>query len=194
MCGLQNRDKNEETHTYKSNHHGRMNIVNYKPMKNIFKILSSPLLICCLFSSENFSDTLMVSIYPEHDTYIRVSDYQVTNIKNDIFYRGELFSGIYGEYYPCTEVDGKLRRVGMVKDGKLEGVFKGYYESGQLLIEENYSNGILKSDPICMDISGTEMECKELLFIKPLSKESYWDKTSIGYNGQYHISPYLQRP
>tara|TARA_Y100001968_G_C19245950_1_gene661871 strand:- start:13 stop:150 length:138 start_codon:yes stop_codon:yes gene_type:complete len=21
MCGLQNRDKNEETHTYKSNHH-----------------------------------------------------------------------------------------------------------------------------------------------------------------------------
>ena len=175
-------------------YHGRMNIVNYKHMKNIFKILCLPLLICSLFSFENSSDTLMVSIYPDHNTYIRVSDYQVSNIRNDIFYRGELFSGIYSEYYPCTEVDGKLRRVGMVKDGKPEGLFKGYYKSGQLLIEENYSNGILISDSKCMDISGNEMECKELLFIKPLTKESYWDKISIGYNGQYHISPYLQRP
>ena len=74
----------------------------------------------------------MVSIYPEYHTYIRVSDDEVFNFKNRIFYRGELFSGIYGEYYPCTEVNGKLKRVGMVKDGRLDGVFKGYYESGQL--------------------------------------------------------------
>ena len=163
-------------------------------MKKLSKILCLSLSICCLFSSENSSDTLMVSIYPEYHTYIRVSDYQVSNFKNSIFYKGELFSGIYGEYYPCTEVSGKLKRVGMVKDGKLEGVLKGYYESGQLLIEENYSNGILISDPICMDISGNEMDCKDLSFIKPLIEEPYWDKQSIGYDGKYHLSPYVQSP
>ena len=163
-------------------------------MKNLFKILIISFLICHLFSSENYSDTLTVTIYPEDDTYIRVSDYKVSNIIDDIFYKGKLFNGVYCEYYPCTDVDGKLRRLGMVRDGKPEGVFKGYYESGQLLIEEGYSNGILISDPKCMDKSGNKIECKELSFIKPLRKESYWDKTSIGYNGQYHISPYLQRP
>ena len=163
-------------------------------MKNIFKILCLSLLICSLFPSENSSDTLMVTIYPEYHTYIRVSDYKVSNFKNSIFYKGELFSGIYGEYYPCTEVSGKLKRVGIVKSGKPEGVFKGYYESGQLLIEENYSNGKLISDSICMDISGNEMDCKDILFIKPLIEESYWDKESIGYDGKYHLAPYIQSP
>ena len=30
MCGLQNRDKNEETHTYKSNHNRGVRRYNYK--------------------------------------------------------------------------------------------------------------------------------------------------------------------
>ena len=163
-------------------------------MKNLLKILILSLSICYLFSSENSSDTLMVTIYPEVDTYFRVSSYQLTNFKDIMFYQGKIFDGIYGEYYPCTEVNGKLRRVGRIKEGKPHGVFKGYYESGQLLIEENYSNGILKSDPVCMDISGNEMDCKDLSFIKPLIEEPYWDKESIGYDGQYHLSPYVRSP
>ena len=75
-----------------------------EPIKNLFKIFYLFISICFLFSSESSYDTLMVTIYPEFHTYIRVSDYQVSNFKNSIFYKGGLFSGIYGEYYPCTEV------------------------------------------------------------------------------------------
>ena len=161
-------------------------------MKNLFKILYLSLLISYLFSSENSSDTLMVTIYPELDTYFRVSSYQLTNFKEIMFYQGKIFDGIYGEYYPCTEVNGKLRRVGRIKDGKPDGVFKGYYESGQLLIEENYSNGILISDSICMDKLGYKIKCQDISFIKPLIDESYWSEQSVGYDGEYHLTPYVR--
>ncbi len=130
-------------------------------------------------SAEN--DTLKVSIYPEHTTYVRVSDYPLFNKGDSMYYKGKLYNGIYGEYYPCTENPGKLRRHGIIKDGKPEGIFKGYYENGQLCIEEQYSNGALISTPICMDSKGNEIECNELLFIKPLVKEQYWNEMSYGY-------------
>ena len=161
-------------------------------MKNLFKILILSLLMCHLFSSEKSSDTLIVTIYPERDTYFRVSSYQLTNFKDIMFYQGEVFDGIYVEYYPCTEVNGKLRRIGRIKGGIPDGVFKGYYESGQLLIEENYSNGILISDSICMDKMGDKIKCEDLSFIKPLIDESYWNEQSVGYDGQYHLTPYVR--
>jgi hypothetical protein len=163
-------------------------------MKNQFRILILFLLTCHLFLYGNSSDTLMVTIYPELDTYFRVSSYQLTNFKDIMLYQGKVFDGIYGEYYPCTEVNGKLRRVGRIKDGKPDGVFKGYYESGQLLIEEYYINGKLIYDSICMDKLGDKMKCQELSFIKPLIDESYWNKQSVGYDGQYHLTPYIQNP
>ena len=104
-----------------------------------------------------------------------------------MYYNGKLYSGIYGEYYPCTENFGKLRRYGIISDGKPEGIFKGYYESGELLIEENYSNGKLVSIPKCLDLNSNEIECKELSFIKPLLEEPYWNETSIGYNKKLHF-------
>ena len=146
------------------------------------------------WGQDSYSDTLKVTIYPDYGSYLRVSDYQVSNYLNTMFYKGKVFNGIYGEYYPCTEVNGKLRRVGRIKEGKPDGLFKGYYESGQLLIEENYSNGILISDSICMDKMGEKIKCEDLSFIKPLIDESYWNEQSVGYDGQYHLSPYIQRP
>jgi len=140
------------------------------------------------------SDTLKVSIHPEKilgiilDDYVRKSDYRLSTVGNIMFYRDQIFHGIYGEYYPCTEEPGKMRRIGIFKDGKPEGIFKGYYESGELLIEENYSNGILISIPKCLDLNGNEIECKELSFIKPMLEEPYWNETSIGYNGKLHTN------
>ena len=133
------------------------------------------------------TDTLKVSIYLENISgvleYIRVSDFSIVINKNSMYYQGKPYSGIYGEYYPCTENPGKLRRHGIIIDGKPEGVFKGYYENGQVCIQENYNNGILTSIPICMDSIGNKIDCNKLYFIQPLIDESYWNDVSYGYFG-----------
>ena len=117
------------------------------------------------------NDTLQVSIYPQYISgvfqYIRVSDYSLFNKRDSMYYKGKLYNGIYGEYYPCTENPGKLRRHGIIKDGKPEGIFKGYYGNGQPCIEEHYSTCGLISTPICRDSIGNEIECNELVFIEP---------------------------
>ena len=141
------------------------------------------------------NDTLKVSIYQEDvsgvNQYIRVSDYSIKNKKEFMYYDKVLFNGVYGEYYPCTENSGKLRRHGIISDGKPEGVFKGYYEDGQLCIEEHYKNGALTSSPICMDSIGNKIDCNKLSFIAPLIEEQYWNEVSYGYfdsstNGGQH--------
>ena len=141
------------------------------------------------------NDTLKVSIYQEDisgvNQYIRVSDYSIHNKKEVMYYDGILYNGVYGEYYPCTENSGKLRRNGIISDGKPEGIFKGYYENGQLCIEEHYKNGILTSSPICTDFIGNKIDCNKLSFIAPLIKEQYWNEVSYGYfdsstNGGQH--------
>ena len=157
---------------------------------HIHHIIYICLLMVVGWGQDSYSDTLKVTIYPDYGSYLRVSDYQVSNYLNTMFYKGKIFNGIYGEYYPCTDVNGKLKRVGVFKDGKPEGIFKGYYESGQLLIEENYHNGVLKSTPRCMDVNSSEIDCNKQLFIKPLLEEPYWNQISSGYDGQIHISPY----
>ena len=111
--------------------------------QHIHQIIFICFLMVVGWGQNNSSDTLKVSIHPEKilgiilDDYVRKSDYRLSTVGNTLFYRDQIFHGIYGEYYPCTEEPGKLRRIGIFKDGKPEGIFKGYYESGELLIEEN---------------------------------------------------------
>jgi antitoxin component YwqK of YwqJK toxin-antitoxin module len=131
-------------------------------------------------------DTLMVSIYPQsidgNTQYLRVSDYPIEYKNGLIYSHGAIYSGFYGEYYPCTKIAGKLKRMGTIKNGKPEGVFKGYYENGVLAIEENYHDGVLQSKPIYYDSKGMILKGKESIF-KPLVKETYWRQKSSGYGG-----------
>ena len=131
-------------------------------------------------------DTLKVSIYPQsidgNTQYIRVSDYSIEYKNGLMYYNGTIYDGLYGEYYPCTAVAGKLKRLGLIKNGKPEGVFKGYYENGVLAIEENYHDGVLQSKPIYYDSKGMMLKGKESLF-NPLVEEMYWPLKSRCYGG-----------
>ena len=162
----------------------------------LFLIISFTLPLALFGQGLVSNDTLKVSIYFENiagvDQYIRVSDYSINSKKEFMYYNGKLYSGIYGEYYPCTENFGKLRRHGIIRDGKPEGIFKGYYENGQLCIEEHFNKGILTSAPTCMDYIGNVIDCNRLSFIKPLTEEQYWNQLSYGHfgsstNGGQHI-------
>jgi len=137
-------------------------------------------------AKQSSKDTLIVSIYPQsvegNTQYLRVSDSPIEYKNGLMYYHNEIYSGLYGEYYPCTKVAGKLKRMGLIKNGKPEGVFKGYYENGVLAIEENYHDGVLQSKPIYYDSKGMVLKGKESLF-KPLVEEMYWSLKSSCYGG-----------
>ena len=56
--------------------------------------------------------------------------------------------------------NGRLKQIGVVKDSLIEGLFKSYYENGQLSLKENSINNkvILQK---CWDEDGNKIECEE---------------------------------
>jgi antitoxin component YwqK of YwqJK toxin-antitoxin module len=71
----------------------------------------------------------------------------------------------------------------MIEDGVPEGVFIGYYENGELAIEEVFLNGKPISNPQCFDPIGKLIPFHKTSSIKPLLEENYWNKRSSGYGG-----------
>lgn len=59
--------------------------------------------------------------------------------KNGIwYYNNEIYSGKFIDYY----YSGRIQGEGILKNGKLEGLRKMYYQNGKLSVERNYSNSI----------------------------------------------------
>lgn len=137
-------------------------------------------------------DSLKVSIYPElihsETIYVRVAGGGLQGepfIKlGKMYYRGKVFNGVYCEYYPCSDVPGKLRRSGMIEDGVPEGVFIGYYENGETAIKEMFIHGKPSSNPQCWDPTGIIIPFHKTSSIKPLLDERYWTEKSYSYGGE----------
>lgn len=135
-------------------------------------------------------DTLMVSIYPvridDFISYVRVAgggdDGEPFNNKSgQMQWLGTTFNGWYYEYYPCSENPGELRRFGMLKEGRPDGVFLSFHENGNPAMNELYNNGSIVSLTQCRNSFGVEIEPDQLFFIKPLIKEEYWSTKSESY-------------
>lgn len=55
--------------------------------------------------------------------------------------------------------DGKVQKWRNYKDGKKDGLYKSWYQNGQLELERNYKDGDLISQK-CYDEDGNEIKCK----------------------------------
>lgn len=59
--------------------------------------------------------------------------------KNGIwYYKNEIYSGKFKDYY----YSGKIQGEGILKNGKIEGLRKMYYQNGNLSLERNYINSL----------------------------------------------------
>tara|TARA_Y100001954_G_scaffold233277_1_gene286274 strand:- start:707 stop:1228 length:522 start_codon:yes stop_codon:yes gene_type:complete len=67
----------------------------------------------------------------------RVLYNKITKNGEYFYYEGELFNGIGFDVYD----DGKLLNEGNIKEGKLDGLVKGWYGNGQLEYEYNFKDG-----------------------------------------------------
>ena len=68
----------------------------------------------------------------------RVSNDQVTSGKNGLkYYNSKPFTGVVF----VNHKNGKVWKEGAYVDGKMQGLSKGYYESGQIWFEQDVQNG-----------------------------------------------------
>ena len=59
--------------------------------------------------------------------------------KNGIwYYKNEIYNGRFIDYY----YSGRIQGEGIVKNGKLEGIRKMYFQNGNISVERNYTNSI----------------------------------------------------
>ena len=92
---------------------------------------------------KNILSILLISVLFIGCSENRVDVYELTNKGSKLFplmyYQGKLFNGIGLDLHP----NGQLSREGKYKDGKVEGLFKYFFENGRLMIESNWKDGEL---------------------------------------------------
>ena len=69
-----------------------------------------------------------------------------------------VFGNMENQLVLANYKNGKLRSEGYQKYYNYEGIFKWYYESGELHIEENYKNGVLHGERIIYSKNGEIIE------------------------------------